>query len=169
MNFFLVSSKTIFLPHITIPGHVAQKSASLIDTIFINNYKGKCLFWQHNNRYLVSNHHPQFLVIKNFYEINVNDNQISKESLRIIIQMNLKKRLYHLNSRYRKTIDKHALLEPSSARLENINWNQKLPQEYKIISKLEIGYTNKWWNQKLNKANKFEMHGKYGNKIVDQL
>lgn len=104
MNFFLVSSKTIFLPHITIPGHVAQKSVSLIDNIFINNYKGKCLFWQHNNRYLVSNHHPQFLVIKNFYEVNVNDNQISKESLKIIIQMNLKKTLYHLNSRYRKTI-----------------------------------------------------------------
>ena len=104
MNFFLVSSKTIFLPHITIPGHVAQKSVSLIDNIFINNYKGKCLFWQHNNRYLVSNHHPQFLVIKNFYEVNVNDNQISKESLRIIIQTNLKKTLYHLNSRYRKTI-----------------------------------------------------------------
>ena len=104
MNFFLVSSKTIFLPHITIPGHVAQKSVSFIDNIFINNYKGKCLFWQHNNRYLVSNHHPQFLVIKNFYEVNVNDNQISKESLRIIIQTNLKKTLYHLNSRYRKTI-----------------------------------------------------------------
>ena len=51
-----------FIPHITLPPRVTEKSATLIDNIFINNYEHNCV--SGNITTCISDHLPQFLIIE---------------------------------------------------------------------------------------------------------
>ena len=64
-----------FMTQITLPPRVAQKSATLIDNILINQYEYKCI--SGNIASLISDHLPQFTIFENFKENNItkNDNQ----------------------------------------------------------------------------------------------
>ena len=52
-----------FIPHITLPTRVTEKSATLIDNIFTNNYEHT--FVSGNTTSYISDHLPQVLIIKN--------------------------------------------------------------------------------------------------------
>ena len=64
-----------FMPQITLPTRVAQKSGTLLDNILINHFEYKCIFG--NITSFISDHLPQFIIFKNFKENNItkNDNQ----------------------------------------------------------------------------------------------
>ena len=64
-----------FMPQITLPTKVAQKSATLIDNILINHFEYKCI--SGNITSFISDHLPQFVIFENFKENNItkNDNQ----------------------------------------------------------------------------------------------
>ena len=51
-----------FIPHITLPTRVTEKSATLIDNIFTNNYEHNCV--SGNITTYISGHLPQFLSIE---------------------------------------------------------------------------------------------------------
>ena len=51
-----------FIPHITLPTRVAEKSATLIDNIFTNNYEHNCV--SGNVTTYISDCLPQFLIIE---------------------------------------------------------------------------------------------------------
>ena len=51
-----------FIPHITLPTRVTEKSATLIDNIFANNYEHNCV--SDNITTSISDHLPQFLIIE---------------------------------------------------------------------------------------------------------
>ena len=51
-----------FIPHITLPTRVTEKSATLIDNIFTNNYEHNCV--SGNITTYISDHLPQFLIIE---------------------------------------------------------------------------------------------------------
>ena len=60
------------MPQITLLIRVAQKSATLIDNIFINHFKYKCI--SGNITGFISDHLPQFIIFKNFKENNITKN-----------------------------------------------------------------------------------------------
>ena len=64
-----------FMPQITLPTRVAQKSATIIDNILINHFEYKCI--SGNITSFISDHLPQFIIFENFKENNItkNDNQ----------------------------------------------------------------------------------------------
>ena len=64
-----------FMPQITLLTRVAQRSATLIDNIFINHCEYKYIFG--NITSFISDHLPQFIIFENFKENNItkNDNQ----------------------------------------------------------------------------------------------
>ena len=64
-----------FMPQITPPTKVAQKSATLIDNILVNHFEYKCI--SGNITSYISDHLPQFVIFENFKENNItkNDNQ----------------------------------------------------------------------------------------------
>ena len=51
-----------FIPHISFPTRVTEKSATLIDNIFTNNYEHNCV--SGNTTTCISDHLPQFLIIE---------------------------------------------------------------------------------------------------------
>ena len=61
-----------FMPQITLPTRVAQKSATLIDNILINHYKYKCI--SGNITSFISDHLLQFIIFENFKENNIAKN-----------------------------------------------------------------------------------------------
>ena len=52
------------MPQITLPTRITGRTAALIDNILINSYANKCI--SGNITTSVSDHLPQFLLIKNF-------------------------------------------------------------------------------------------------------
>ena len=64
-----------FMPEITLPTRVAQKSATLTDNILINHCEYKCI--PGNITSFISGHLSQFVIFENFKENNItkNDNQ----------------------------------------------------------------------------------------------
>ena len=64
-----------FMPQITLPTRVAQKSATIIDNILINHYEYKCISGDITS--FISDHLPQYIIFENFKENNItkNDNQ----------------------------------------------------------------------------------------------
>ena len=63
------------MPQITLLTRVAQRSATLIDNIFINHCEYKYIFG--NITSFISDHLPQFIIFEIFKENNItkNDNQ----------------------------------------------------------------------------------------------
>ena len=51
-----------FIPYITFPTRVTEKSATLIDNMFTNNYEYSCV--SGNITTYISGHLPQFLIIE---------------------------------------------------------------------------------------------------------
>ena len=51
-----------FIPHTTLPTRITEKSATLIDSIFTNNYKHNCV--SGNITTYISEYLPQFLIIE---------------------------------------------------------------------------------------------------------
>ena len=51
-----------FIPHITLPTRITEKSATLIDNIFTNNYEHNCV--SGNVTTYISDCLPQFLIIE---------------------------------------------------------------------------------------------------------
>ena len=56
-----------FMPQITLPTKVAQKSATLIDNILINHFEYKCI--SGNITSFISDHLPQFVIFENLRKI----------------------------------------------------------------------------------------------------
>ena len=64
-----------FMPQITLPTRVTQKSATLNDNILINHYEYKCI--SGNITSFISDHLPQFYIFENFKKNKITkiDNQ----------------------------------------------------------------------------------------------
>ena len=56
-----------FISHITLPTRVTEKSATLIDNIFTNNYEHNCV--SGNITTYISDHLPQFFIIEDLKQI----------------------------------------------------------------------------------------------------
>ena len=65
-NFFELLFNQNFTPQITLPTRVNEKSATLIDNIFVNNPSFKYLCG--NITTSISDHLPQFIILENFKE-----------------------------------------------------------------------------------------------------
>ena len=74
-QFLEIGLSNNFMPQISVPSRVAQKSATLIDNILINHCKCKCK--SGNITSFISDHLPQFIIFENVKENNItkNDNQ----------------------------------------------------------------------------------------------
>ena len=63
-----------FIPQITLPTRITEKTATLIDNIFTNSYKHNSIYLSGNTTTYISDHLPQFLVIKNLKQPSFNQN-----------------------------------------------------------------------------------------------
>ena len=61
-----------FIPQITLPTRITEKTATLIDNIFINSYNS--IYLSGNITTYISDHLPQFLVIENLKQPSFNQN-----------------------------------------------------------------------------------------------
>ena len=74
-NFLELLCNYNFTPQITLPTRVTEKSATLIDNIFVNNPSFKYL--SGNITTSISDHLPQFIILENFKGSNLKREQIS--------------------------------------------------------------------------------------------
>ena len=75
-QFLEIALSNNFMPQITLPTRVAQKSTTLIDNIFINHYEYKCI--SDNMASSISDHLPQFNIFENFKENNIKENCVQR-------------------------------------------------------------------------------------------
>ena len=63
-----------FIPQITLPRRITEKTAALIDNIFTNSYKHNSIYLSGNITTYISDHLPQFLIIENPKQPTFNQN-----------------------------------------------------------------------------------------------
>ena len=74
-NFLELLFNHNFTPQITLPTRVNEKSATLIDNIFVNNPSFKYL--SGNITTSISDHLPQFIILENFKGSNLKQERVS--------------------------------------------------------------------------------------------
>ena len=74
-NFLELHFNHNFTPQITLPTRVIDKSATLIDNIFVNNPSFNYL--SGNITSSISDHLPQFIILENFKGSNLKQEQVS--------------------------------------------------------------------------------------------
>ena len=85
-----------FIPHITLLIRITEKSATLIDNIFTNNYEHNCA--SDNITTYISNHIPQFFIIEDLKQTpNKEIPTISLRDYTIFIDDAFKAELRELN------------------------------------------------------------------------
>ena len=63
-----------FIPQVTLPTRITEKTATLIDSIFTNSYKHNSNCLSGNITTYISDHLPQFLIIENLKQPSFNQN-----------------------------------------------------------------------------------------------
>ena len=63
-----------FIPQITLPTRITEKTATLIDNIFTNSYKHNSIYLSGNITTYISDHLPQFLIIENLKQPSFKQN-----------------------------------------------------------------------------------------------
>ena len=129
-NFLELLCNHNFTPQITLPTRVIEKSATLIDNIFVNNPSFKYL--SGNTTTTISDHLPQIIILENFKGSNL------KRDFRYFNNDSFKRDLQEINWNFatennnidlgfetffrlfNKTLDRHAPIKKSTRKEEKI-------------------------------------------------
>ena len=178
-----------FTPQITLPTRVTEKSATLIDNIFVNNPSFKYL--SGNITTSISDHLPQFIILENFKGSNLKRERISTtyRDFRYFNIDSFKRDLQEINWNFatenndidlgfetffrlfNKTLDRHAPIKKSTKKEEKI---KSKPWITKGIKK-SVSIRDKLYKETIKEKNvltkvlKHEFFKKYRNQIINLL
>ena len=188
-NFLELLFNHNFTPQITLPTRVNEKSATLIDNIFVNNPSFKYL--SGNITTSISDHLPQFIILENFKGSNLKQERVSTtyRHFRYFNIDSFKKDLQEINWNFatensdvdlgfetffrlfNKALDRHAPIKKSTRKEEKIKSKPWITKGIKTSISIRDKLYKEMIKEKnvLTKVLKHESFKKYWNQIINLL